>query len=154
MTKKPAKPQVAQFEVPPGSSPGQIASEAAHHYAQIKAAQAERAAPKPLHVKVTEQQLARAKTALESRLVMHIANAADMGDVGLISKTVADLRALDLVEPCRPAVAPGTVRPVSAAVAEQRAAADDVVKMQAYAAKVARREAVEAERAEAPGSED
>jgi hypothetical protein len=98
---------------------------------------------------VTAAQLERCRRALDQKLARAIVNCPDDGDVGIISKAVADLRALDLIEPQRPNVPVDPAKPDDPDTAERKAAASDDAAMQRYNAKVARKESIDAERAEA-----
>jgi len=106
------------------------------------------AAAKPVQVEVTEAQIARCRRSLLQKLARAIVNNPEEGDVGVISKCVADLRAIDLIEPLRAPVVEESAEPDSPDVVERKAAAENDAAMQAYNAKVARKESIDADRAE------
>lgn len=112
-------------------------------------------APKPVQLDCTPAEWDRCHRDLHRKLKLALTTCHETGDVGVISKLVADIRALDLIEATRVPPAPAPVPVLSpeqqrlaAERKEQQDAADDPVKMQAYNAKIARKEAIDAARAE------
>lgn len=99
-----------------------------------------------LELDITERDWERCVASLRRKLRMAILDCEQTGDVGLISRLAADLRAMDFISPSRPLPAPETPPPLPADVKEKREAAEDPVKMRAYNAKIARKEAVDAAR--------
>jgi hypothetical protein len=121
------------------------------------------AAPKPLTVPVTQQDVDRAIQAQLNKLGRAIVNAPHDGEIGAISKLVADLRSLDLLNPGKVQAPRDTVTKLMpdgsvarttedkrqlAEIAERQAAAADQAKMQAFNAKVAKAESMQAAREE------
>jgi hypothetical protein len=112
-------------------------------------------APRPLvSIDVTQNTWDRCHRDLHKKLAHAITECPNGGEVGIISKLVADLRALELIEPARPIPAPAPERKLSPEEArlsairkEQAEAAADPVKMQAFNRKVAEREKIEAAKA-------
>jgi hypothetical protein len=107
----------------------------------------------PVPCDVTPEVWDRCRRDLHVKLARVITHGHETGDVGRISQLVADIRAMDLIEPTRRPPAPEPERVLSpeeqriaAEQREQQEAAADPVKMRAYADKIARREAIEAER--------
>lgn len=107
------------------------------------------ALPKLLQVAVTDAQLDRCRRSLYQKLARAIVNGPDDGDVGIISKAFADLRALDLIEPVRPREPEEHPEVDPPDIAERKAAASDDAAMQMYNQKIAAKEAIDAARAEA-----
>jgi hypothetical protein len=116
----------------------------------------------PVQCDVTPETWERCRRDLHRKLAQAITHAPDTGDAGRISKLVADIRALDLIEPTRATVPQSAGKtlpdgtPVTtpehqrqlAEIEERRAAASSDTAMQAFNAKVARKEAVAAAREE------
>jgi hypothetical protein len=104
---------------------------------------------RPIPLDITTDAWARALDDLRGRLVRAITNARDGSvEAGRISRLVADIRALDLVEPMRVPAPVEPVQPDPPDVAERKAAASDRAAMQVLNAKVARKESIDAARAE------
>jgi hypothetical protein len=119
------------------------------------------AVSKPVTALVSAEDIERCEKALTAKLGRAIINCQHDGELGHISQLVADLRALDMVAPGKVPVAPpappkemtSEERRIALETKERQDAASDPVKMQAYNAKVARRESMEAGRAETSENE-
>jgi hypothetical protein len=103
--------------------------------------------PRPVQCDVTPETWERCRRDLHVKLARAIQASPELGDVGIISKIVADIRALDLVEPIRVPAPVEPVKPDAPDVAERKAAASDPALMQAFNEKVARKESLDAAKA-------
>lgn len=109
---------------------------------------------KPVQLDVTPAQWDRCHKDLHRKLKMAMIEGPNTGDVGSISKLVADIRAMELVEPTSVPAAPEPEKVltpeeqrIADEVRERQDAAADPVKMQEFNRKVAKKEAIDAARA-------
>lgn len=116
----------------------------------------------PVQCDVTPATWERCRKDLHVKLVRAVTNSHESGDTGRISQIVADIRALDLVEPVKgdalkstgqtlpdgtPVTTPEHRRQL-AEIEERKAAASDPEKMRAFNAKITAKETIFAQKEE------
>jgi hypothetical protein len=103
---------------------------------------------KPIQLDIEPGVWERCHKDLLRKLQQVVQTGHESGDVGIISQIVADLKALDLIEPTRVPRAPEPAPVDPPEIAARKAAASDDAKMQAFSDHVRRKESIDAERSE------